>query len=61
MGIRKSDIKWKMRLVFKWSRFRMGYEIWKPDHLKSEQMGAIFSKTFEIQIWNGPVFKWLGP
>ena len=29
----------------KWSGFRMGSEILKPNHLKSRQMAAILSKT----------------
>ena len=35
----------KKRLVCKWSIFQMGSKIWKLDHLKSEQMAAILSKT----------------
>ena len=34
----------KKRLVCTWSRFQMGTEIWKPKHLKSEQMAGILSK-----------------
>ena len=38
--------------------FRMGSEIWKPNHLKSGQMAAILSKTIgnsdkNVQISNG--------
>ena len=36
----------------------MGFEIWKPDHLKSGQMGAILSETIRNPDIN--VFEWLG-
>ena len=36
------------RWVFKWSRFQIGSEIWKPNHLKSGQMTTICQKPFEI-------------
>ena len=36
------------RLGGKWSGFPMGSEFRKPNHLKSGQMAAILSKTFDI-------------
>ena len=40
----------KKSLVCKWSRFLIGFEIWKPNHFKSGQMAAIgpSQKAFEI-------------
>ena len=54
----------KKRLVCKWSKFLMGSEIRKPYHLKSGPMATILSKKRlksgqNVQILNGPVFKWL--
>ena len=56
----------KKGLVCKWSGFRMWSEIRKPNHLKSGQMVAILLKTIwnlskNVQIFNGPVYEWLGP
>ena len=36
------------RSVCKWSRFWMGTEIWKPDHLKSRQMLPFCQNPLEI-------------
>ena len=44
------------QLVCKWSGFRIESDIWKPDHLKSGQMSAILSKTFEKHL----VFQMVG-
>ena len=57
-GDLKSWLVWiskvEKRLGYKWSRFWMGSEIWKPNHLKSKQMTAIMSKT----IWNLDKIVW---
>ena len=55
------DLSKKVR-VFKWSRYWMGSDIWKPDHLKFIPMVIILSKTIwhpskSVQIWNCRVFK----
>ena len=52
------------RLACKWSGFRIGSEIRKPNHLKTDQNGrhlvfTIWHTDFLVRILNGPVFKWL--
>ena len=42
------DFKWSKTLVCIWSGFQLGFEIQKPNHLKSGQMAAILWKN----IWN---------
>ena len=48
------------------SGFWMGSEIWKPNHLKTNQNGrhlvfTIWNPDFLVWISNGPVFQWLKP
>ena len=40
--------KFEKRLGCKWSRFQMGSEIRKPNHLKSEQMAPFCQKPFDV-------------
>ena len=56
----------RLRLGCKWSRFRVGCEIQKPNYLKSGQMAAILWKTIwnpdkKVRILNDPVLEWLKP
>ena len=44
------DFEWSESLVCKWSRFLMGSEIWKSNHLKSRQMASIFQKPLKSRL-----------
>ena len=53
------------RLFWKWSELWIGSEIWKSDHVKTDQDGihilfTIWYLDFLVQILNGPGFLMVG-